>query len=204
MNEYFEKKIKIELSEKEFQHWNKESILFLVSIFEYDKLKSLYDFNLILLNDYIKWFKKIEKDDKNVDMYDSELLTRLYLLIKEDLNNHKNSSYQDFLNGIVKEDKAEEYKSSKDESSTDGTSTDESSTYESCMGTCPIYSYHNFLVGFIITIVFILFKYFLSFIFFDKKEEKKHIFELKLPIPTNLINNSLIKYFLGDKLHDCI
>jgi hypothetical protein len=188
MNEYFEKKIKIELSEKDFKDWNKESISFLVSIFEYDKLKSLYDFNLILLNDYTKWLKENEVDD----MYDLELLKRLYLSIKEDLNNNKNNSYKDFLNGIVKEeDKSEQHEQP------------EPSIDEPCIS-CPIYSYHNFLVGFIITIVFILFKYFLSFIFFDKKEEKKHIFELKLPIPANLINNSLIKYFLGDKLHDFI
>jgi hypothetical protein len=41
-------------------------------------------------------------------------------------------------------------------------------------------------------------KYILYFFQFRKKEEKKHIFELKIPIPDNFINNSLIKLFLGD------
>lgn len=176
--EYIEKKIKNELIDKDFNDWNKESILFLSSIFEFKKYSKLYDLNLILLNDYIKWYqKKFDNNETIEKMYNIELLKKLYNLIKEDIHYNENYNYESFLN----ENKIEPKKNH-----------------------CLIFDYilsNNYCslsIGLMMTIIYIIMKYILS-LFCEKKEEKKHIFELKIPIPDNLINNSLIKLFL-DKL----
>jgi hypothetical protein len=105
MDEYIDKKIKTELVEKDFHKWNKESIIFLVSIFEYKKLNSFYDFNLILLNDYIKWYKNYLNNDtkNNIDMYNLESLINLYSLIKHDIRNEQNYNYEDILDENIQE-----------------------------------------------------------------------------------------------------
>jgi hypothetical protein len=50
----------------------------------------------------------------------------------------------------------------------------------------------------ILALILITIKYLFSFIYSQKMEEKKHIYELKIPIPDNILNNPLIKYFLGN------
>jgi hypothetical protein len=50
----------------------------------------------------------------------------------------------------------------------------------------------------ILALILITIKYLLSFIYSQKVEEKKHIVQLQIPLPDNLINNPLIKYFLGN------
>ena len=204
MDEYIEKKIKTELLEKDFIKWNKDSIIFLVSIFEYKKLNSFYDFNLILLNDYIKWYKNYlntnndtkkdtnndtnndTKDDK-IDMYKLELLTNIYSLIKDDIKNQQNYNYEDILNENTKVNNIPNNNSNLN-------------LFEYFLESFGITNYCNFTIGIIITLLYIIFKYIITFIFYEKKkEEKKNIFELKIPIGDNLINNSLIKFFLGNK-----
>lgn len=50
----------------------------------------------------------------------------------------------------------------------------------------------------LIACIFIIIKFIFSLDIYSKKEEKKNIFELQIPIPENIINNPLIKYFLGN------
>jgi hypothetical protein len=54
------------------------------------------------------------------------------------------------------------------------------------------------IIGIFLTIFYITIKYILYFFQFKKRDEKKHIYEIKIPIPDNFINNSLIKLFLGE------
>jgi hypothetical protein len=81
--EYLEKKIKSELVNKDFKEWCKESIEFLVSVFQFESCNSFFTINLLLLKDYISWSKKNNNDDKEEknDIYDLETLTNLYKTI---------------------------------------------------------------------------------------------------------------------------
>lgn len=170
--EYIQNKIKNELVNKDFEDWTKDSINFLASIFEFPKYKALYDVNIILLNDYIKWYKKINNTNK--EMYSLNILTMLYCLINRDLYHNENHNYNNTLNN------------SKDIvfSLTD--------MLQNILNT----NFFSFSSGIFLTILYVIIKYILSFFSFEKREEKRHIFELKIPIPENLINNPLIKMFL--------
>ena len=54
------------------------------------------------------------------------------------------------------------------------------------------------IIGIMLTIFYIILKYILYFIPFKKREEKRHIYEIKIPIPDNFINNNLLKFFIGE------
>jgi hypothetical protein len=54
------------------------------------------------------------------------------------------------------------------------------------------------IVGTMLTIFYIILRYILFFIPFKKNEEKKNIYEIKIPIPDNFINNNLLKFFIGE------
>ena len=55
--EYHKKKIKKELLDLDFSAWTKESIITLVSVFQYSQCKELYTISLMVLDDYLKWYK---------------------------------------------------------------------------------------------------------------------------------------------------
>jgi hypothetical protein len=160
---YLEKKIKKKLVNKKFKKWNKDSIKFLVSIFEYPKYDKLYDFNLNLLDDYINWYKK---NTYITDQYPLDKLIDLYCLINCNLYKNININYIDFL--------------------------------EKNNNNIPNNSIFDIYFYALIAFLLIMIKYLFSFEFNQKKEEKKHIFELQIPIPDNILNNPLIKYFLGN------
>lgn len=197
--EYIEKKIKNELINKDFETWNKETINFLVSIYEHDKYNDFYSINLILLNDYINWYKKNVEESENScknstdplpiiddnlpkkhiiinDMYELKDLTYIYSIINDDIYHNIRDNYINILN----------YKKSYH--------TDLSIKFNYLLNNNLFYV----IIGIFLTIFYITIKYILYFFQFRKREEKKHIFEIKIPIPDNCINNSLIKLFLGE------
>ena len=95
---YIQKRIKRELLKKDFNEWNKESIQFLVSVYKYDKYKKFYESNLLLLDNFIKWYKK----NKIIDMFSLDKLIQLSCIIKEDLLYEKNYDYNFVLYNTVK------------------------------------------------------------------------------------------------------
>ena len=207
--EYIEKKIKNELINKEFELWDKESINFLLSIYEHKKYNDFYTINLILFNDYINWYKKkvINSVDNPVNstmpnsdtstvpnsdtstmpcinihsehfdkMYPLKDLLHIYSLINDDIYHNVHDNYINILNN--------------------------NSSSHNDLNIQFSYLLNNnlffIIIGIFFTIFYIILKYILYFFQFRRKEEKKHIFEVKIPIPDNFINNSLIKLFLGD------
>jgi hypothetical protein len=183
MEEYIEKKINDELIKKDFKLWNKESIDFLLFIFEYKKYNVFHNVNLILLNDYIKWYSENMIEDPNI--YSLENLKHIYSLIKEDISNNIYYNYVKILNKL------------------NNVSTNDNINNEYTLENILKYilnlvkdpNYYVLIFGIIVTILFKIFNY----INIEKPYEKKNIFEFKIPIPDNLINNSLIKLFLGEK-----
>jgi len=159
---YLEKKIKKSLVKKQFINWNKESIKFLISIYEYPEYDQLYDFNLNLLDNYINWYKK---NSYISNQYSLEKMIDLYCLINSNLYRGIYINYDNFIDNISIENKE--------------------STFD------------IFFYG-IVALILITIKYLFSFINNQKIEEKKHIIQLQIPLPDNLINNPLIKYFLGN------
>ena len=108
--EYSKKKIVNELLNKEFDEWTKDSIITLISIFQYSQCKELYTINLILLDDYIKWYERC-KDNLLLNQYPLKKLTDLQKLIKDDLYHNEHYNYESYLNEEVniKNDYKEEY-----------------------------------------------------------------------------------------------
>lgn len=176
--EFIQNKIKNELVNKNFENWTKDSINFLASIFEYPKYNSFYDVNIMLLDDYIKWYKKTDNSKKinNNDTYPLNTLMLLYCLINRDVYHNEHYNYNNTLNNS----KEIVY------SLTD--------MLQNILNT----NFFSFSSGLFLTILYIIIKYILSFFSFKKREEKRHIFELKIPLPENLINNPLVKMLLGN------
>ena len=173
-----QQKIKEDLINKEFKDWDKTSINFLISIFEFEKYNSIYNPNLLLLDNYIKWYKKEYNEEIRQNMYKIENLEYIYCLINNKIYYNLKEDYIKILNKI-----------------------EENPYYFYVLN--KIIDLYDFLytnIGFGILFFIIIIKYIITYIFsFFKKEEKneqRHIFELKIPIPDNLINNPLIKYFL--------
>lgn len=98
---YAKNKIKNELIKKDFKQWNKDSIILLVSIFQYNQCKELFTINLMLLDDYIKWYCKYENFEL-LDQYNIDILVNLQKLIKDDLYHNENYNYEIYLNQIEK------------------------------------------------------------------------------------------------------
>lgn len=170
---YVKRKIKKELLKKKFENWDKESIIFLTYVFTNKKYESYHEINLLLLDDYIKWYKKNDINKNN--MYDLDKLINLYCLIKEDLLYERSNDYTNFLNNNIKNEKT------------------------CCFGDIYYYFLHDNLyslnLGVIITLIYIILKYLLSF---QKPANIEKKVELKIPIPENILNNPLIKHFLSD------
>ena len=164
--EYIEKKIKDELINKDFELWNKESINFLVSIFEFVKYTEYYSVNLILLNDYISWYKAKESDSPH--MYSLKSLMNIYCLINEDMYYNIRRNYISILN------------------KKNGCPFNLPNITD-----CLLNSNLLFIIfGFFFTIFYIIFRYLFYIIGHRKKEINHHIFELKLVSPDkNHVNN---------------
>jgi len=95
-----EKQIKKELINKEFKNWNKSSINFLISIFEFEKYNHLYNINLMLLDNYIKWYKKEYNGENNEIMYKIENLEYIYCLINNEMYYNIKDNYIKILTKI--------------------------------------------------------------------------------------------------------
>jgi len=93
---YIENRINSELLNKEFKDWTYETIDFLVYIYDFDQYYPYYNMNLLLLEDYIKWY--LENSTKvNNKIYSLEKLCQLRDQIKKDLN--ISNYYKNILNG---------------------------------------------------------------------------------------------------------
>lgn len=174
--EYIQKKIKDKLINVEFKNWNKESINFLLSIFEFEKYSSLYSVNLMLLDDYILWYK--DNTDSKFNMYELDKLRNIYCVLNEDIYYNVHYNYINIINDtkrLLPFNLSELFK---------------------YLSECNFFTVSG---GIFLTIMFIIFKYMLNF-FSQKKEEKKNIYELKIPLPDNLISNTLMKLFMGTNL----
>lgn len=174
--EYIQKKIKDKLINTEFKNWNKESINFLISIFEFEKYSALYSVNLMLLNDYIDWYKI--NTDNNIGMYELDKLMNIYCIINEDIYYNVHYNYVNIINNtksLLPFNLSELFK---------------------YLSECNFFTLSG---GIFLTVIFIIFKYILNF-FSQKREEKKNIYELKIPLPDNLISNTLIKLFTSINL----
>ena len=190
---YIKSKIKKELLKKKFKNWNKDTIIFLIYIFNNLKYSEFYEVNLLLLDDYIKWY---QKNNTLNDMYTLDKLIKLYCLIKEDLYYEKTNDYTYFLND--ESDKEEVIKKE---------------LYKEELSLTDFYLYFinqkfcSLSIALMISIIYIVLKY-IYILFFNKinlinKIEEKKKYELKIPIPEDIMNNPLVKYFLEDnKLFD--
>jgi hypothetical protein len=92
---YIENKIKSELLEKKFNDWTFETIDFLIYIYDFDEYYSYYNMNLLLLEDYIKWYEQNSTEINN-KMYSLEKLYQLVIEIKKNLN--VSNYYKNYLN----------------------------------------------------------------------------------------------------------
>lgn len=195
--EYIKNKIKKELLKVKFKNWNKDTIIFLVYVFNDIKYSEFYEVNLLLLDDYIKWY---QKNNTLNDMYTIDKLIKLYCLIKEDLYYEKTNDYTYFLNNDINIniDKEEVIKKE---------------LYKEELSFNDFYLYFinqkfcSLSIALMISIIYIILKY-IYILFFNKiniinKIEERKKYELKIPIPEDIMNNPLVKYFLEDnKLFD--
>ncbi len=168
--EYSKKKIRDELLNKEFDEWNKDSIITLISIFQYSQCKELYTISLMLLDDYIKWYNNTKE---LLDQYPVKKLIDLQKLIKDDLYHNEHYNYESYLNEEVniKNEYKEEY---------------------SCYNDYGLYS---LFIG-IFLVMYLIFSN-LSYCFVNKRVEiVRNDHELKLPLPEDLMSNPLIKLLL--------
>lgn len=92
---YIQNKLKKELLNKEFKFWNYDTIDFLIYIYDFDEYYLYYNMNLLLLEDYIKWYEE-NSSEININMYSLEKLCQLRDKIKNDLN--ISNCYKNFLN----------------------------------------------------------------------------------------------------------
>jgi hypothetical protein len=191
--EYIEKKIKEQLINKDFKLWDKESIDFLLSIFENEKYNMFYNVNLMLLNDYIQWYSKNNNINDNVNNninekcnhYSLENLKYIYCLVNEDIYNNVHYDYIKTLNNL--------------ENKVNGLY--KFTLFENLLNILNDKNFCSLTIGIIATIIYIIFNFIIKIFTLEKKNEKRHIFEIKIPIPDNLINNSLIKFFLDNKFN---
>ena len=174
---YLENKIKNELLNKEFKDWNKESIVSLVSVFQYSQCKQLYTINLILLDDYIKWIKK-NTESNITSQYSLEKLVELQKLINSDLYNNQNYNYEYYLEHEESLEKNEKIEKE-----------DICQIYNNC-------SLYTLFIG-LFLVMYLIFSNLSSFCFSSRKVEiARHDNELKLPLPDDLMGNPLIKLLL--------
>jgi len=210
--EYLEKKIKNDLLNKDFKDWCKESIDLLASIFQFEKCNSFFTINLLLLKDYISWIKK-NNIEENENIYTLDTLTKLYNTITQNIQNNKYISYEEILKGEILKENDIAFDSLKEEQdipfcdygfTTCGESGNKNETKTCCEGIwnsiSPFFDVNNCFNTTIIIVILIyaVIKYIGSYLFFEKEyEQKKKIFELKIPIPENIASHPLLKTLVG-------
>jgi hypothetical protein len=94
--------IKDEINEKlintKFELWDKYSILFLVSIFEFKEYQELYEENLALLKKYILWARDNQDKVIGKNMYKYYTLVKIYHIINDDIFYDRHFDYKVDLN----------------------------------------------------------------------------------------------------------
>jgi len=95
---YIENKILKELINNNHENWNKESIDLLLYIFEFEFLSNMHNLGLILLKDYILWYKnnlslKCSESDFDMNLYKLEDLENIYSKIDNNLLENKYENY---------------------------------------------------------------------------------------------------------------
>jgi len=185
-----ESRIKTELIDKEHGLWNKDSIDFLVSMFEHKKYNDLYNSNLVILDNYIKWYKNNSGIETSHKMYKLDHLKHIYCLIHNDM--YSDDMHDDYITRLHELDYT--------------------------MANSLLFNYDTFgLIMMSIFMIFVLCKHIFSLFINKKIEEKKYVFEFlcnipKIPeintipqvknmnidkiIPENLLDNPLIKMLL--------
>lgn len=100
--EFIENRIKNQLLDKPFKDWNYDTIDFLIHIYDFDQYSQFHNMNLLLLEDYINWYKENSVEINN-KMYSLERLIELKNKLKEDLN--ISDYYINFLNNKIEKEK---------------------------------------------------------------------------------------------------
>jgi len=76
--------IQTKLIDTDFEQWDKYSIIFLVSIFQYNQYEELYEGNLNLLKRYIDWARNNQDKVAGKNMYSYYTLVQIYHIINDD------------------------------------------------------------------------------------------------------------------------
>ena len=132
-----ENEIKEKLENKDFEKWDKYSIIFLVSIFQFKQYNKLYEGNINLLKKYIEWARDNQDKVYGKNMYKYSTLVNIYHLINDDIFYNRNVDYK-----IELERKEKSYKY------------DEDDEYDFFLG-----SYGFICIGFIFIIIIIFIKF---------------------------------------------
>ena len=179
---YLEKKIKSDLINKKFEDYDKDSIKFLTSIYQFETYKDFYSMNLLILYDYIEWYKE-NKHNEHFDktkMYELEILKQLYSFIKEDLYNNVYYNYDYYLN------KTEEKKNSN--------KLCYQPFYYNILNTCFDSNYFSLTMGVIFTFLYLIFTYILSLISRNCSYKNKiYEYSNNQPFITPLVNSNPYK-----------
>lgn len=105
--------IKDEINEKlintEFELWDKYSIIFLVSIFEFKEYSELYEGNLELLKKYILWARDNQDKVIGKNMYKYYTLVKIYHMINDDIFYDRHFDYKVDLNNTESKYSNNEY-----------------------------------------------------------------------------------------------
>lgn len=214
--EYLEKKIKDDLINKDFKDWCKDSVDFLVSVYQFEKCNSFFTINLLLLKDYISWLKK-NNVEQNDNIYTLDTLNKLYTTIKKNIKNNIFENYEEMLNDNAPSECTEENenKNLNDDfpfckfefNKCSESDKDININNDSCCGALKsIFSFFDINNCFnttliIIILIYAVIKYISSYVFFEKEyEQKKKTFELKIPVPENIASHPLLKTLLGGLL----
>lgn len=83
-----------------FEDWDKYSISFLVSIFQYKQYEEFYEGNLSLLKKYIDWARNNQDKVYGKNMYKYDTLVKIYHMINDDLFYNRKYDYIIDLNNL--------------------------------------------------------------------------------------------------------
>jgi hypothetical protein len=97
--------IEDKLIKKNFEDWDKYSISFLVSIFQYKQYEEFYEGNLSLLKKYIDWARNNQDKVYGKNMYKYDILVKIYHMINDDLFYNRKYDHRIDLNNLEMKDK---------------------------------------------------------------------------------------------------
>jgi len=87
-----------------FEDWDKYSISFLVSIFQYKQYEEFYEGNLSLLKKYIDWARNNQDKVYGKNMYKYDTLVKIYHMINDDLFYNRKYDHRIDLNNLEMKD----------------------------------------------------------------------------------------------------